>query len=48
MMFDDEGLEYFGCGNAEMAQAEFAKRRFDVLITDISLPDMQGTVLATL
>jgi two-component system cell cycle response regulator CpdR len=38
--------ELVGCGSAEEALAEFANRTFDVLITDISLPQMSGMDLA--
>ena len=47
MLLEDEGLTVVDCASAELAEAEFAGRRFDVLITDVSLPTMQGTELAS-
>ncbi len=47
MFLEDEGLAVVQCGSAEQAESEFAQRRFDVLITDVSLPSMSGTELAT-
>ena len=47
MLLEDEGLAVVGCQSAEAAQAQFALRHFDVLITDVSLPSMKGTELAT-
>jgi two-component system, cell cycle response regulator CpdR len=52
MLLEDEGLAVVTCASAETAETEFfASQRngkwFDVLITDVSLPSMQGTELAT-
>jgi two-component system, cell cycle response regulator CpdR len=38
--------EIISCESAEKAVAAFALRPFDVLITDVSLPNMSGTELA--
>jgi two-component system, cell cycle response regulator CpdR len=47
MLLEDEGLTVVSCGSAEAAEAEFSRHHFDVLITDVSLPTMAGTELAT-
>ena len=47
LMFQDEGLEFVSRGNAATAELAFEKEHFELSITDISLPDLQGTVLAT-
>lgn len=47
MLLEDEGLAVVACNSAEAAQAQFALQHFDVLITDVSLPSMMGTELAT-
>jgi two-component system, cell cycle response regulator CpdR len=47
MLFEDEGLEVVSCASAEEAEAEFANHHFDILFTDVSLPSMPGTELAT-
>ena len=47
MLLEDEGLAVVACSSAEAAQAQFALQHFDVLITDVSLPSMMGTELAT-
>ena len=46
LMLEEEGLTAVACANAEEAEVEFARRRFDMLITDVSLPGMPGTELA--
>lgn len=46
LMLEEEGLTAVACANAEEAELEFARRRFDMLITDVSLPGMPGTELA--
>ncbi len=45
-LLEDEGLTVVGCASAEAAETEFAAQHFHVLITDVSLPSMQGTELA--
>ena len=47
MLLEEEGLTVVACDSAEAAEAEFATGRFDVLVTDVSLPTMRGTELAT-
>ena len=47
MLLEEEGLAVVACATAEAAEIEFAQRLFDVLITDVSLPSMPGTELAT-
>ena len=47
MLLEDEGLTVVSCASAEAAEVEFAQRHFEVLITDVSLPSMPGTELAT-
>ena len=47
MLLEDEGLTVVSCGSAEAAEIEFAQRHFELLITDVSLPSMAGTELAT-
>jgi len=46
LILDEEQLAVVACANAEIAEVEFAQRRFDILITDVSLPLMPGTELA--
>lgn len=46
-MLEEEGLRVVACASAESAEVEFARSRFDVLITDVSLPLTLGTVLAS-
>ncbi len=47
MLLEDEGLGVVACATAEAAECAFAMQHFDVLITDVSLPSMPGTELAT-
>jgi two-component system, cell cycle response regulator CpdR len=47
MLLEDEGLKVVSCGSAEAAESAFALQHFDVLLTDVSLPSMPGTELAT-
>jgi CheY-like chemotaxis protein len=47
MMLVEEGLQVTACATSEQAQIEFEKQAFDILITDVSLPEMRGTELAT-
>ncbi len=47
MLLEDEGLSVVDCASAEAAESAFALQHFDVLITDVSLPSMRGTELAT-
>jgi two-component system, cell cycle response regulator CpdR len=46
LMLEEEGLRVVACASAESAEIEFARSRFEVLITDVSLPSALGTVLA--
>lgn len=46
MMLEGEQREIVSCASAEEALGHLATRRFDVLMTDISLPGMSGTDLA--
>ncbi|XHS77968.1 response regulator [Burkholderiaceae bacterium UC74_6] len=45
-MLGEEGLEVTLCASAEEAIAAYKRSRFDLLITDISLPSMNGVELA--
>ena len=45
MLLEEEGLSVVTCATAELAEVEFAQGAFDVLMTDVSLPSMQGTEL---
>ena len=47
LLLEEEGLSVVACGSAEAAEAAFAATRFDILITDVSLPTLRGTELAT-
>jgi two-component system, cell cycle response regulator CpdR len=47
MMLVEAGLHVTACASAEQAQVEFAKQAFDMLVTDVGLPGMRGTGLAT-
>ena len=47
MLLEEAGLTVVACASAEAAEAAFAAGRFDVLMTDVSLPTMRGTELAT-
>ena len=46
MLLEDEGLSVVLCASAELAEVEFSKSEFDILMTDVSLPTMTGTELA--
>lgn len=46
ILLEEEGLEVSPCGSAEEAEALFAQRPFDMVLTDVSLPKMSGTELA--
>lgn len=46
MMLEAEDREIVSCANAEDAAAAMAKRPFDVLVTDVSLPGRSGVDLA--
>ena len=45
-MLEEEGLDLVTCANGEDAEVEFGKGRFDLVLTDISLPKMSGVDLA--
>ncbi len=47
LLLEEEGLSVVACASADDAQAAFAAGRFDILVTDVSLPTMRGTELAT-
>ena len=47
LLLEEEGLSVVSCASAELAEVEFAKGEFDVLMTDVSLPSMRGTELAS-
>lgn len=47
MLLEEEGLAVFACASAEAAQTAFAAATFDVLMTDVNLPTLPGTELAT-
>lgn len=47
MLLEEEGLAVVACASAESAEAAFAQGGFDILMTDVSLPTMLGTELAT-
>ena len=47
LLLEEEGLSVVACASAEVAQIAFASGRFDILMTDVSLPTMPGTELAT-
>lgn len=46
LLLEEEGLDVVSCGSAESAEAAFAVGRFDVLVTDVSLPTLSGPELA--
>ena len=46
LMLENQGMSVVPYSNAEKAELEFALRRFDILITDVSLPTMPSTQLA--
>jgi len=45
-LLEGEGLEVLACASGEIAQDEFAKGDFRLLVTDVSLPSMSGVELA--
>lgn len=51
LLLEEEGLSVMACDSAEAAQTAFATASatapFDILMTDVSLPTMPGTELAT-
>lgn len=47
LLLEEEGLSVVACASAEAAQTAFATAPFDILMTDVSLPTMPGTELAT-
>jgi DNA-binding response OmpR family regulator len=47
MLLEEENLSVVSCASAQAAEAEFTKQHFEVLITDVSLPLVSGTELAT-
>ncbi|MCF8206457.1 MAG: response regulator [Methylotenera sp.] len=42
----EEGLVVVGCDSAEAALQRYAAERFDLVVTDVSLPQMSGVDLA--
>ncbi|MEO6408289.1 MAG: response regulator [Burkholderiaceae bacterium] len=46
MLLEGEGREIVPCPDAEHAIPLWSENRFDVLVTDVSLPGMSGTDLA--
>jgi len=42
----EQGREVTACSSAEEAEALFARNRFDLLFTDINLPNVSGMELA--
>jgi len=46
MLLEEEGLQVHTCASAEEAELAFAPDRFDLVITDVSLPGISGTELA--
>jgi two-component system, cell cycle response regulator CpdR len=46
MLMEAEGREVVACASGEDAIVADAQQRFDVVITDVSLPGMSGTELA--
>jgi len=46
MLLEGDGRQVVACANASVAMAELQRRRFDVLVTDVSLPGMSGIELA--
>ena len=47
MLLEEEGLSVVACASAEAAEAAFGAGHFDILMTDVSLPTLRGTELAT-
>ena len=47
-LLESQDREVVACETAEQALAEFERRKFDVLITDMSLPVMSGMDLTRL
>ena len=45
-LLEEEGLDVVACASGEEAEIEFQKRPFDVVLTDVSLPQMTGVELA--
>lgn len=45
-LFEEEGLSVVSCASAEEALQHHAPGRFDLVITDVSLPRMSGVELA--
>ena len=46
MLMEGEGREVVPCGSGEEALALAGERRFDVVVTDVSLPGISGAELA--
>ena len=44
--FEDDGLVVTGVGDAESAMAAIQKRKYDLIVTDIFLPDASGVDFA--
>jgi len=47
MLLEHDGHEVWQADSGEAALSEMAKRRFDLVITDFSMPGMQGDQLVT-
>jgi len=45
-MLEQEGIDLVTCASGESAELEFRKGGFDVIVTDVSLPHMNGVELA--
>jgi DNA-binding response OmpR family regulator len=46
VLLQEQALEVLTCASAESAEAAFSAGRFDLLLTDVSLPAMSGVELA--
>ena len=46
LLLEDDQREIISCASGEDALVQARERRFDVLITDVSLPGISGTQLA--
>lgn len=46
VLLQDQALDVLACASAESAEEAFGAGRFDLLLTDVSLPAMSGVELA--